>query len=495
MQQGVNASGVVTSGSGTCFPDAVLVDCNGLVTHQLKGPAGAGFFQPYYGQWVDVNGAEQTCAAGDTYLQVVSISPQTNPCPGGQQQQPTATATLVPGQPTPTPDPANPVTNTNLASGKAIYASSSLPGLNPELAIDGNMSTFWSSEPGRDPWRAAQNIQWIYIDLASPQQIQTMRIHWAANRHARGYGVYVWSDQSRGWRFTGSTDRGDGGLDEWTVQGGGYVEAQQFMIYMVNPYLMGPTGSPYEISEWEFFGSGAPAAGSANVAQGGAATAVNADPAYPAANAVDGDTATEWRSTGGLPSWIYADLGTAKNVNRAILRWSAGLHASDYTMYYWNTRAWVPMHTQRNGQGGDESVSFFTVNTRYVLLYANSGPGGNIGLREFEVYEPGSTGGGGNPGVPTPPAPPPPPLGGAGASFDNNPSSWNADSGSATRMLLDGREDMSAGRLGGHPTIRPEGVEIQSFDMIRADLNEKGIDTMPRGADIDLPNPETLSRD
>ena len=428
-QQGVNASGIITNGQGICFPDAVLTDCNGAVLRQLKGPGGAAFFSPYLGQWVDLNGAETACAGGGSFLNVVSMRAAPNPCPGSGQQQPTATplpgATAIPGG---TPVPGTPG---NLALGRAIKASSSQAGFPPENAIDGNMATWWASNPGRDPRYPARNPQWIYIDLGSPQQIQSVKIHWNTQRHARTYELYVWRDECRGWCFGGGTNVGDGGVDDWTAAR--KFETQYIMLNLLNPYLM---GQDYEITEWEIFGT-APGAAATNSARGKVATALSADPAYPAANATDGDLATEWRSIGGAPTWFYVDLGADTTLNRLLLHWSAGLHATQYTLYSWNGRAWSPFHTQRAGAGGDETVNVWTLRTRYVLLYANAAAGASVGLRELEVFDMSTTGGGGAPGLPTPPAPPPPPI----------------------PLLLEGRADLTLGTQSVfRPLVRPAGA-------------------------------------
>lgn len=413
-QQGVNASGIITNGQGTCFPDAVLVDCNGAVVRQLKGPGGAAFFSPYIGQWVDLNGAETACAGGGTYLNVVSLRAAANPCPGSGQQQPTATP--VPGATATPAATAVPGAGGNLALGRAVKASSSQAGFPPEAAIDGNAATWWASNAGRDPRYPARNPQWIYVDLGSPQQIESLKIRWRTQRHARTYELYVWRDECRGWCFGGGTNVGDGGEDVWTAAR--RFETQYVMLNLLNPYLM---GQAYEIEEWEILGPGAAGAAAANSAKGKAVTALSTDPAFPAANATDGDLATEWRSSGGAPTWVYVDLGADTTFNQVILRWAAGLHATQYTLYGWNGRAWSAFHTQRAGTGGDETASVWTMRSRYILLYANAGAGASIGLREFEVYDT-SSGGGGAPGLPTPPAPPPPPV----------------------PLLLEGRADLSS---------------------------------------------------
>ena len=61
-----------------------------------------------------------------------------------------------------------------------------------------------------------------------------------------------------------------------------------------------------------------------NVAAGKASVALTHDPGFQPGDATDADLATEWRSLGGLPTWIYVDLGTNYNVDRAVLRWTPG---------------------------------------------------------------------------------------------------------------------------------------------------------------------------
>jgi hypothetical protein len=470
-QQGVNASGIVTSGQGTCFPDAVLLDCDGNVIRQLKGPAGSGFFAPYYNQWVDLNGAEAQCVAGDTYLNVVTINSVQNPC-GGANQQPTNTPQPPPPPgmtATPIPAPPGAITG-NLAAGRPIYASSTQATFPPEYAVDGNMATWWASLPGRDPFLAAQNRQWIYVDLGSPQKVQSMSIHWGDVRHARGYGVYVWGDWCRGWCHLGSTNVGDGGLDEWRSADGSTIEGQNFMLYLVNPYYM---GGHYEIKEWEFYGSGAAPASATNVSAGKVATALTQEAGFPSSNATDGDVNTEWRTTvGGVPTWLYADLGTTMEVDRAILRWTAGMHATNYTLYAWDGRNWTAIHTQRNGVGGDETASFWAVRTRYVLLYANAGVTNQIGLREFEIYERASSGGGGGGGgVTPPPSPPRPPV----------------------PFLLEGSAGLSGPAIHGRPMIQPQGSDAPlGFGQIRADLDVFGTRVLDEVGVLGLPLPEVV---
>lgn len=412
LMQGVEARGIITTGTGTCFPDAVLLGCDGSVIEQLKGPGGAGFFAPWYNKEVKLNGSRLTCVGTDTYINVVTIEEDPDACPSGPlTATPPATATSLPATPTPLaatatpavpgPDPAG-----NLALGRPVFASTTTAGFTPEGAVDGDLATAWASYPGSDPFYRAQNIQWIYVDLGAAVPTNEMRMIWNPSHYARGYGVYVWDDARRGWVLLGSTSYGDGD-DTWTVRGGGEITGRYFMLWLVNPW---PLGGHYELVEWSIRGPGAPPAGAVNEAAGKPVTALSSDPVYPASNATDGNTATEWRPTA-IPSWLYADLGAEILVDRVILRWAPGLHATGYTIYAWSGGAWTPLRTERAGRGGDESVTFPATSTRYMMVYVETGATTTVGLRELEVYRSG--GGAPGPGpTPTPtfPAPPPPPI-------------------------------------------------------------------------------------
>jgi plastocyanin len=476
-QQGVQLSGFVKMGSGTCFPDAVLQDCGGNIVAQLKGPGGQSFFVPYYDKWVSLTGVQQTCTGGGTYVDVVTIQQQADPCGGG-----TATATVLatatsPGA-SPTPggivdvaardnffDPAQitvPVGTTvrwrnlganqhtttsdsgvwdsgvlnpgqefsftfnaqgsypyhcnihpgmtglvtvtgmagptptqvppgtgNLALGKPVQASTSQSGHPPEHAVDGNPNSYWASAPGYDPYYYARNYQWIYVDLGAEYDVTRMHMVWTPLRHARGYSVYVWNQYAcGGWCRLASTSYGDG---DDTLTASQPITGRYWLLWLQNPYYI---GSHYELREWEIFGTGSTPPLSTNVAAGQPAYALNAQPGFEAGLATDTIDATEWRPAA-LPAWIYVDLGRTVDVNRVTLKWAVGAYASQYALYAWNGYSWVGLYSTTSGNGDTDDISFYPVNTRYMLLYAVGSPTGNVGLREFEVYQ--RSGGGGFP--------------------------------------------------------------------------------------------------
>jgi hypothetical protein len=294
----------------------------------------------------------------------------------------------------------------NVAFGRPIRASSFQPGHPPEMAVDGDQTSYWASYAG-SPW-SGQNRQWIYVDLGSTQDVSSMHMRWGNKRFPRSYALYTWADYCRGWCLLGSTNRGDGD-DTWTTNG--KVSGQYFLMDLVQPYF---NGGEYQLLEWEIFGPGGgtvPPVGATNLALNKAATASSQDIGFEAAKGTDGNLATEYHSAVGLPAWYYVDLGAVQDFDRVDIHWSANMHATSYTLYTWNGRGWGPVYSTRSGAGGDESLRIAPQRSRYALLYAAAGPANMIGIRELEVYyRTSSSGGGVTPPAPPMPSPPAPPI-------------------------------------------------------------------------------------
>ncbi|WP_211102049.1 discoidin domain-containing protein [Nitrospirillum pindoramense] len=110
-------------------------------------------------------------------------------------------------------------------------------------------------------------------------------------------------------------------------------------------------------------------------------------PAYPAANAVDGDPATRWSSDFVDPSWIMVDLGSAQTFNRVILTWE-NAHGVAYQIQASNDgQTWTTAYSQTDGKGGVEDLSFAPVTARYVRLYGTQRSSAyGYSLFSFQVY-------------------------------------------------------------------------------------------------------------
>ncbi|MDC0713634.1 discoidin domain-containing protein [Stigmatella sp. ncwal1] len=113
--------------------------------------------------------------------------------------------------------------------------------------------------------------------------------------------------------------------------------------------------------------------------------------------ATDGDLTTRWASAGAIdPSWLQVDLGTVKALNTVVLYWEAA-YATQYQIQYSNDgQAWYLAASNTNGQGGVETVSFPTVQGRYVRMYGQArATTYGYSLYELQVYNVPQCGGAG----------------------------------------------------------------------------------------------------
>jgi hypothetical protein len=244
-------------------------------------------------------------------------------------------------------------------------------------------------DTGATALQSSHNYQWIQIDLGATHAVNQLSMLWNVGRHARGYSVYMYHSACGGWCHLGSTTQGDGD-DTLTLRQP--VHGRYFLLWLVFPAT---SYASYELAEWRIFGAGAsvPPTG-VNVARGRPAVASSSIPGSPPHHATDGSTATAWQSTG-VPAWIYVDLGTARVIDRAVLRWVNGLHGTMHALYRWAGTGWQGVYVNYSGAGGDEVASFEAVQTRYLALYAAEGVGPRIGLAEFEIYTAAAGAGGG----------------------------------------------------------------------------------------------------
>ena len=121
-----------------------------------------------------------------------------------------------------------------------------------------------------------------------------------------------------------------------------------------------------------------------------------------AENAVDGNLSSRWGSaTAGAPptpavpgvdpSSLRIDLGSVQAFNTAVLTWENAF-AAQYQIQYTNldpatNPAWSTATTNSAGAGGTETLTFPTVQARYVRLYATQrATQYGYSLYEFQVY-------------------------------------------------------------------------------------------------------------
>ena len=86
----------------------------------------------------------------------------------------------------------------------AVTASSSLPGAEASLALDGNVATAWKSDP------AAGAVQDLVIDFLRSREFGGLVVHWHERAHASRYDVQF-SDDGVRWRTVRRVVDGNGG--------------------------------------------------------------------------------------------------------------------------------------------------------------------------------------------------------------------------------------------------------------------------------------------
>jgi hypothetical protein len=87
-----------------------------------------------------------------------------------------------------------------------VSASSSLPGADPALALDGSATTAWQSDP------AAGRAQHLTLDFQRPREFGGLTLRWLAGAHASRYDVQF-SDDGLRWRTVRRVVAGRGGPD------------------------------------------------------------------------------------------------------------------------------------------------------------------------------------------------------------------------------------------------------------------------------------------
>jgi hypothetical protein len=286
-------------------------------------------------------------------------------------------------------------TATLLSQGKTATASSlensSFPA---SAAVDGNTGTRWSSSFS-DP-------QWLEVDLGASATISQVVLNWEA-AYATAFQIQTSADGTN-WTTIYSTTTGTGGVQTLNVSGTG----RYIRMYGT------ARATPYGYSLWEFqvYGTSGSTTSSCNTTDAALnhpATASSLESsAYPASNAVDGNTGTRWSSSFSDPQWLQVDLGTSQTICQVTLDWEAAYATAFQIQTSADGTNWTTIYSTTTGTGGTQTLSVNGTG-RYVRMNgtARATPYG-YSLWEFGVYTTtgGTTGGGGggSTGTGAPPA-------------------------------------------------------------------------------------------
>jgi endo-1,4-beta-D-glucanase Y len=263
-------------------------------------------------------------------------------------------------------------TSANLALNKTGAASSLESSTYPAtLAFDGNATTRWASVEAVDP-------QWIYVDLGATYAVNRVKITWEA-AYAKNYLIQVSTDAAT-WTTINTVTGNTALVNDYTALSG---SGRYVRIYGTAR----GTAYGYSIYELEVYGAVAPT--TSNIAINKTASASSVEEAgFEASKAFDGDaTATRWSSSFADNQWLAADLGTAQNISRVVLKWEAAYATSYRIETSSDNVTWTTQKTVTAGAGGTEDLSFPAVSARYVRMYGlTRATEYGYSIWEFEVY-------------------------------------------------------------------------------------------------------------
>ncbi len=274
---------------------------------------------------------------------------------------------------------------TNLALNKTATASSTESGAYPASdAVDGNTGTRWSS--------AFSDPQWLEVDLGSSQSICSVTLNWEA-AYATSFQIQTSADGTN-WTSIYSTTSGTGGTQNLSVTGTGR--------YIRMYGTARATGYGYSLWEFGVYGTSSggggtgSTCGTTNAALNKTATASSTESgAYPASDAVDGNTGTRWSSAFSDPQWLEVDLGSSQSICGVTLNWEAAYATSFQIQTSADGTNWTSIYSTTSGTGGTQNLTV-TGTGRYIRMYGTArATAYGYSLWEFQVFTTGTSGGGG----------------------------------------------------------------------------------------------------
>jgi beta-glucosidase len=110
------------------------------------------------------------------------------------------------------------------------------------------------------------------------------------------------------------------------------------------------------------------------------------DAAHSPLAAVDGDPATAWTTTAGMPQWISVDLGARIDFNRVRLSWGAN-YAQNYQIQTSdNGTNWLTVYSTALGSGGNEEILCRGLGRFVALSASQAANSAGLTLQDFSVF-------------------------------------------------------------------------------------------------------------
>ena len=251
-------------------------------------------------------------------------------------------------------------------------------------AVDGDMSTRWSSHFS-DP-------QWIKLDLGEIKDVYGIKLHWEA-ACAREYEIQISKDSKR-WETIFYTRNGNGGAD--FIKFKTPLETR----YLKMSGIKRATEWGYSLWEFEVFlnKNELPAENSLcseKIIKPLKPISVKASSIesseYAASRAVDGNAQTRWSSGSDSDNqWLVLDFGEPRKISKVVLNWETAFSLVYKIQTSNDNKNWHDIFTTDAGDGGIDKIELKeSVKARYIrFLGIKRGTEWGYSLWEFEIYSP-----------------------------------------------------------------------------------------------------------
>lgn len=261
----------------------------------------------------------------------------------------------------------NPFTTTNLLLNADCAASSfqndvNCPACTCGKALDGNLSTRWSSE---QPTYSGGPLapQWLVITPTHPSRVMTVTLHWEA-AYASSYSLTTY------WPF---------------------ADFYSKVISYTAPLMAGSiqhcgTDLPlvmYDIKHHFYYSETLLTCGVPVTVTASSTQSLELAPV----NAVDCIATTRWSSNWNDEEWIALEFSRTVAIDGVLLRWQTA-YGKAYTIDVSNDGVtWTSVYTETDGDGGDDEIHFPLTTTRHIRMHGlTRGTEWGYSLWEFEIY-------------------------------------------------------------------------------------------------------------
>ncbi|MCK9479669.1 MAG: discoidin domain-containing protein [Firmicutes bacterium] len=259
----------------------------------------------------------------------------------------------------------------NLAWGKPTATEG---GTTAGALVDGNYNSVWLND-------LSNNDTWISLDLLKKMHFDTIVLRPANINDSASYAFSYVANKGGNWVPIAA--------DESTV----YQHGSSFLMYSFDPVFgsgvrldITGTGSQSGIVQLEIYLKNKELEEIVNLASDASVMVSSGE--NTANYAIDGDLLTEWTPE---PSdnkpWLKLDLGKAMHINKVVIIPTNNLLKGYQIAGSNNEESWITLFesegilTSENG-----STAFAEANIRYLRFTATDSAGGEIGIKEMEVY-------------------------------------------------------------------------------------------------------------